>query len=404
MWTLGRNLSDTTGTSRAHIVWPVVATLHGSEAERTSPPFRAVLRGFRVAVTSDRRADDLITALVRRGADVLHAPALRISPHEEDDALIAQTLEVISAEPDVVLVSTGYGMRRWFDVADAAGLGAQLAAVLDRASVLARGPKALGAVRAAGLERVRATQHETTASMVDELLAGPAPRCVAVQVHGLTDTRQLERLRSRQCRLVTVTPYRWVPPEVDGRVPRLIEAICARQVDAVTFTSPPGAAAVMAAAADAGRLDEVVAAFDGPVLAAAVGPVTAAALADAGVTAAVPERYRLGALIRLVCDGLDARVIRMWFRDRPIELRGRAVAIGDEEILLGPTAVALLRRLAATDGVVSKAELGRCLPDNPDEHAVEVAMSRLRAALGTPRLVTTVVKRGYRLNATRARP
>jgi uroporphyrinogen-III synthase len=32
-----------------------------------------------------------------------------------------------------------------------------------------------------------------------------------------------------------------------------------------------------------------------------------------------------------------------------------------------------------------------------DEHAVETAVARLRAALGTPGLVQTVVKRGYRL-------
>ena len=38
-----------------------------------------VLRGFRIGVTSDRRAADLITALERRGAQVLHAPALMIA-------------------------------------------------------------------------------------------------------------------------------------------------------------------------------------------------------------------------------------------------------------------------------------------------------------------------------------
>ena len=32
-----------------------------------------------------------------------------------------------------------------------------------------------------------------------------------------------------------------------------------------------------------------------------------------------------------------------------------------------------------------------------DEHAVETAIARLRAALGNPKLVQTVVKRGYRL-------
>ncbi|MZE75621.1 uroporphyrinogen-III synthase, partial [Streptomyces sp. SID5475] len=48
--------------------------------------------------------------------------------------------------------------------------------------------------------------------------------------------------------------------------------------------------------------------------------------------------------------------------------------------------------------VVSRAELLRALPGaGRDEHAVETAMARLRTALGTPKLIQTVVKRGYRL-------
>ncbi|GAA3004450.1 hypothetical protein GCM10020229_15460 [Kitasatospora albolonga] len=48
--------------------------------------------------------------------------------------------------------------------------------------------------------------------------------------------------------------------------------------------------------------------------------------------------------------------------------------------------------------VVARAELlAPCPAAGNDEHAVETAMARLRAALGTPNLVATVVKRGYRL-------
>jgi uroporphyrinogen-III synthase len=61
--------------------------------------------------------------------------------------------------------------------------------------------------------------------------------------------------------------------------------------------------------------------------------------------------------------------------------------------------MALLRLLAARPGrVVPRAEMLAAMPAaSDDEHAVETAVARLRAALGTPRLVQTVVKRGYRL-------
>ena len=171
------------------------------------------LAGFRVGVTSDRRSADLISALERRGAQVLHAPALRIAPHDLDSPLIFETRELIAARPEVVMITTGYGMRRWFEVADAAGLGAELTAVLDEATILARGPKAVGAVRAAGLEDAQASEHVTTASMVDDLIeAGLLGRRVAIQVHGYTDEVQLERLRAVSASVRTVTPYRWVSP------------------------------------------------------------------------------------------------------------------------------------------------------------------------------------------------
>jgi uroporphyrinogen-III synthase len=361
------------------------------------------LAGFRVGVTSDRRADDLITALQRRGAQVLHAPALKIAPHEQDAALIQETRELITARPDVVMITTGYGMRRWLEVADATGLGAELTAVLDEATILARGPKAVGAIRAAGLEDARASGHVTTSSMIDDVIAtGLAGRRVAIQVHGYTDEVQLNRLREVSASVQLVTPYRWVRPMAADRLPRLIDCACAGTVDAITFTSAPGAEATLATAAEMGRLTEFTDALRDKVLAAAVGPVTAGPLHEVGVEPATPDRYRLGALIRLVCDRLStARVQRFRTGTVDLEVRGRAVTVGDRRVRLGPNALALLQALTSTPTVVSRPELLRCLPDAMDHHTLEVAMSRLRRALGVPDLIITVVKRGYRLNAIR---
>lgn len=362
------------------------------------------LAGFRVGVTSDRRSDDLISALERRGAQVLHAPALRIAPNDQDATLIIETRALIAARPDVVMITTGYGMRRWFEVADASGLGAELTAVLDDATILARGPKAVGAVRAAGLEDAQAGEHVTTASMVDDLIeAGLIDRRVAIQVHGYTDEVQLSRLREVSESVLTVTPYRWVRPSAADRLPRLIDAVCARQLDAVTFTSAPGAEATLAAAEESGRLPALVDALQRDVVAAAVGPLTAVPLLDAGITPLTPDRYRLGALIRLVCDTLsNQHVQRLRCGDVAIQVRGRAITVDNRPVVLGPNALALFKTLAASPTVVPRTELLRCLPPQSEEHALEVAMSRLRRALNVPGLITTVVKRGYRLNAVTA--
>ena len=66
--------------------------------------------------------------------------------------------------------------------------------------------------------------------------------------------------------------------------------------------------------------------------------------------------------------------------------------------MLKPLPPAQLRSLAETPGkVLPRSELLEALPRGADEHAVEMAVARLRAALGRSAFIQTVVKRGYRL-------
>jgi uroporphyrinogen-III synthase len=364
--------------------------------------FRAdQLDGFRIGVTSDRRSEDLIDAFERRGASVLHAPTLRIAHAQQDDPIIDDTRELIAARPDVLLATTGYGVRRWFEVADAAGLGDALTESLGSARILVRGPKARGGIRAAGLVDAGMSDVETTASLVSKALAETEPgRTIAIQLHGYTDEVQLERLRQNHP-VLTVAPYRWTRiDKTNEKVQRLIEATCARQLDAITFTSAPSVDALLIAAEGLGMLEPLIDALRTDVVAAAVGPVTAVPLVAQGITPIQPERFRMGALIRLVCEYLETtRVVRVETLHGPLVLRGQVAEIAGRRVQLPPTSQLLLRRLAAAPGaVLSRVELAAALPGEQDGHAMEVAISRLRHALDAPGLISTVVKRGYRLD------
>jgi uroporphyrinogen-III synthase len=355
------------------------------------------LLGYTVGVTADRRSGDLIAALVRRGAEVVHAPTLRIVAAEHDDHLLADTRAVIAARPECVLATTSHGFRAWMEAADAAGLGAQLSEVLTGAAIMVRGPKARGAVRAAGLTESGSGAEETTAALVDLAIArGVAGRTVAVQLHGYVDHDQLGRLSAAGARVLTVAPYRWAPPADPRPTERLIEAIVARQVDAVTFTSAPAADALLQAARRIGRTVDLLAALDSEVLPVAVGPVTADPLRRAGLKPVHPDRYRLGALVRTVTEELRSRSCRAESSAGIVELRGRLVAMGGRQLLLPPSGALIMKALVRAQGaVVPKSQLSSLVGN--DDHALEVAIGRLRGALATPGLVTTVVRRGYRL-------
>ena len=59
----------------------------------------------------------------------------------------------------------------------------------------------------------------------------------------------------------------------------------------------------------------------------------------------------------------------------------------------------MLRLLVDAGGaVVPKTILQKALSEAGDDHAVEVAVGRLRQALDHPDVVANVIKRGYRLN------
>src|SRR4051812_15234035 len=123
------------------------------------------LAGFTVGVTAARRAEELGALLQRRGAAVLHAPALRIVPLADDSELLAATKEIIERAPDLAVATTAIGFRGWVEAADGWGLGEELLAKLSGARILARGPKVKGAIRAAGLTEEWSPSSESMAEV-----------------------------------------------------------------------------------------------------------------------------------------------------------------------------------------------------------------------------------------------
>lgn len=368
-------------------------------------PSSAPLAGFTVAVTAARRREELTSLLERRGARVLEGPAIRIVPTHDDDELLAVTRACVEQAPDVVVATTGIGFRGWMEAADGWGLGEPLRACLGRAELLARGPKAKGAVRAAGLAESWSPASEASDEVLARLLdEGVAGRRVAVQLHGEPLVEFTGALRAAGAEVVEVPVYRWVLPEDVRPLRRLVEQTVAGAVDCMTFTSAPAVSSTLTVARELGREQELVDALRGPVLVAAVGPVTASPLERAGIPSVQPERARLGALVRTVVEELPARRTRTTRAgEHLLELRGHSVLVDGRCVELTARQVGVLSALVDGGGrVLSRADLLRTAwRDEPaDEHAVEMTVARLRTALGPAgRVVETVVKRGYRLAA-----
>jgi len=358
------------------------------------------LAGFTVAVTADRRRHELATLLERHGARVMLAPAIRIAPLADDEILHAATVLCAGAPIDIAVVTTGIGFRGWMEAADGWGLGEALRERLATAHVVARGPKARGALRAAGLADAFHPVSECSTECLEYLLSrGVAGKRVAIQLHGEPLPGFADALRDAGADVIEVPVYRWAPHEDEATLRRLVELVAAGSVDAVAFTSAPAVTSLLDVARDTGHEDAFVAALRGPVMAACVGPVTAGPLTRRGVATAQPDRSRLGALVRHVTAELPNRSQRLHINGHDVELRGHAIVVDGVLRALPPASLAILRALADRPGrVYSRAELVASLPAaEAGEHAVEMAVTRLRAAVREVKLVETVIKRGYRL-------
>lgn len=379
-------------------------TLLLAEQETVERPIAPdTLAGFTVGVTATRRADELSALLAGRGARVIRAPAIRLVSVAEEGGLFEATRRILASPVDDVVVTSDEGFRSWLTAAEGWGLADGLIARFSAARLLARGARARGAIHAAGLFPQAAPAMDTCAQVLEHLLGqGPCGRRVVVQSYGEPLPWFTDALRDAGAEVIEADVYRWRPAADLAPLRRLIRLAAARSVDAVAFTSAHAVQTTLDLARRDGLEDALLTAFDGAVTAACVGPAAAAPLESRGVLVLRPASPRLGELVRDITTHLPRHsVTRVTAAGRELEIRGHAAIVDGTPRLIPPAPMAVLKRLAVAPGaVVTRAELLARLPARSTgsaEHAVEMAIARLRRALGHAEIVETVVRHGYRL-------
>jgi uroporphyrinogen-III synthase len=369
------------------------------------------LAGFTVGVTASRRREELSALLERKGARVVYAPAIHLMPLADDTELLGATRDLLAEPVDDMVVTTGVGFRAWLEAAKGWGLHDDLVKLLSGARVLTRGPGARSAVRAAGVTETWSPEPEQWEEALRHLLEKDLTgRRIGVQLYGEPAPQLAGALRRAGARVVEIPVYRWARSDDPTPLRRLVGQAVAGTVDAITFTSASAVAATLAVAADDNLEGLFLGALRTHVLAACAGPAASAPLEERGVVPVGSARAGLKALVQALSAELPARrASRLAVHGHALELRGHAVVLDGQLKPIAPAPMAILRALARRPGhVVSRAELCGVLPSRAlpggaygrpqaDEHAVEMAVARLRRGLGGGGLVETVVKRGYRL-------
>ncbi|CAN5777426.1 uroporphyrinogen-III synthase [soil metagenome] len=380
---------------------PVASLMSGAVAVPGPGP----LAGYTVGVTADRRADEQIELLERRGAKVIHAPTIRTLPLHDEGTLAAATRQVLAEPLDAVVLTTALGTRGWIGAAEGLGLADDLLETLGSAEVFVRGSKAKGAASTLGLT-VAWAAPTSVSEVRDELLArGVAGLRIAVQLDGSGNEPMLADLEAAGAAVVPVPIYCWTEPEDPAPAVRLVRAVVDQRIDALTFTTRTALAQLVAIAEREGRREAFLAALNRTTAVVCVGPVCADAARAIGVDEPIePARHRLGAMVyefaaRFAEDRRSLAVAGLH-----LSLQGRLVTVGDAAPLqLTDRERDVLLALADAGGrVLSKRELLAAVwgTAEHDTHLVEVVVGRLRQRLGDAAVaVETVHRRGYRLAA-----
>jgi uroporphyrinogen-III synthase len=285
----------------------------------------------------------------------------------------------------VVVATNGIGIRSWFGAAESWGADRALVAALDGARRIARGPKARAALAAVGLPSHADEPSERLDPQVEALVA-------------------IDRLGTAGADVVPVPIYRWQPPDDLDPARRLLKELLVGQLDAVTFTSSAAVRTLAELADGAGVGEGLRAALSSTVLTACIGPVTAEAAAAAGFERrCVPDRGRLGLMVRALADALHCRHRHLAVGGREVVVHGASVWAGDASVLLTDLERNLFALLAERPhAVVSRTTLRqRIWGPRSQESAIDSAVSRLRKVLRPVGCgVDTVQRRGWTLAAS----
>jgi uroporphyrinogen-III synthase len=261
-----------------------------------------MLQGLRVAITEHRYTSQLGQLLQRHGAIVYSYPLVQETP-AEDSAGARRFMAMCETSPvDYIVFYTGVGVDFLFRAENKPE-------VVARSKVLARGPKAVAALRRAGVRIDFVADAPTTEGIIETLsredLQG---KSVLVQLYGTPNVELTEALEAEGAKVTGISLYRYTQASDGKAIDELVDKILNGAIDAITFTSAPQVRFLLQAAAGRGKEIELLKRFHTDVLIASIGEVTGRALQEAGLHAQViPEEPKMGRMVEALVKYVEQR-------------------------------------------------------------------------------------------------
>jgi uroporphyrinogen-III synthase len=265
------------------------------------------LQGKVVAFLEARRTAELADLITRHGGVPLAAPCLR-EVHAPDAPELQQAVtRLLDSQPRLVIFLTGVGTQTVFDAARHLGREDDLRCVLEKSTLVVRGPKPTAVLRKLNVRiDIQAPPPNTTQQVLESIAdVDVTGQTVAVQLYGEPNPELTRALDACGATVLELAPYAWDRPIDPTPVVRLLDALDSNSVDALLITSQAQVDNLFGIAQEHGRqvrLDNVAIGVQ--------GPVAEAALSKHGVQPTFrPEHGHMGSLVLEAVKYFDAAAV-----------------------------------------------------------------------------------------------
>lgn len=260
------------------------------------------LDGIRVATTEHRYPEQLTRLLEREGATVYSCPLLRETPveHAGNARQFMELCETTTV--DFIVFYTGVGIEFLLKAV-------HKPEVLERSEVIARGPKAVNALKKFGVQKYVVADEPTTEGILQTLdRLGVKGKTVLVQLYGQDNTEIQRGLEARGATVTGISLYHYEEASNPDAVSELIRRIMQGEIDAITFTNGPQARFLLKSAAAMGSGDALLRHFKQDIAVVSIGEVTSKALMAMGIEPqVVPEEPKMGPMVKALANFIEGR-------------------------------------------------------------------------------------------------
>lgn len=331
--------------------------------------------GLRVVAFESRMAAEVATMIERRGGIAIIAPAMREVPLEDNHAALdfADRLLAGESEFEVVIFMTGVGTRALFQAMETRHPRASIATALAAIATVARGPKAIRAMRDLGVEPSIVAPEPNTWREVLSTLASQIElkgKRVAIQEYGVSNHELTAGLEARGARVTIVPVYKWTLPADRAPLRAALNAIAAGAADVAIFTSSNQVTNVIQLAEAEGIGDGVKRGF-ARMAVGSIGPVCSEQIRAYGLRVDFePEHSKLGHLVKaaaaqaasiLIANRADTHRIEAGATPNP---RRPAISNAPQSPLAGhPMLKACRREAAPYTPIWLMRQAGRYMPE-----------------------------------------